>query len=65
MSCKTRIAAIIFVMPYEMDYSLIGTTEISFDGDPSKARISAEEISLSLRRGIALFPRAVKPARRS
>jgi glycerol-3-phosphate dehydrogenase len=36
---------IIFVMPYEMDYSLIGTTEISFDGDPSKARISAEEIT--------------------
>ena len=44
MSCKTRIAAIIFVMPYEMDYSLIGTTEIPFEGDPSKARISAEEI---------------------
>ncbi len=31
-------------MPYEMDYSLIGTTEIPFDGDPSKARISADEI---------------------
>jgi glycerol-3-phosphate dehydrogenase len=36
---------VIFVMPYEMDYSLIGTTEIPFEGDPSKARISAEEIS--------------------
>jgi glycerol-3-phosphate dehydrogenase len=36
---------IIFVMPYEMDYSLIGTTEIPFTGDPLKARISAEEIS--------------------
>jgi glycerol-3-phosphate dehydrogenase len=35
---------VIFVMPYETDYSLIGTTEISFEGDPSKARISAEEI---------------------
>jgi glycerol-3-phosphate dehydrogenase len=35
---------VIFVMPYEMDYSLIGTTEIPFEGDPSKARISAEEI---------------------
>jgi glycerol-3-phosphate dehydrogenase len=31
-------------MPYEMDYSLIGTTEISFEGDPSKARISEDEI---------------------
>ena len=36
---------IIFVMPYEMDYSLIGTTEIPFEEDPSKAMISAEEIS--------------------
>jgi glycerol-3-phosphate dehydrogenase len=34
---------VIFVMPYEMDYTLIGTTEIPFEGDPSKARISAEE----------------------
>jgi glycerol-3-phosphate dehydrogenase len=36
---------VIFVMPYEKDYSLIGTTEIPFTGDPLKARISAEEIS--------------------
>jgi glycerol-3-phosphate dehydrogenase len=35
---------IIFVMPYETDYSLIGTTEIPFSGDPLKARISADEI---------------------
>src|SRR3984893_9508836 len=34
----------VFVMPYEMDYSLIGTTEIPFEGDPSKARISEDEI---------------------
>jgi glycerol-3-phosphate dehydrogenase len=36
---------VIFVIPYETDYSLIGTTEIPFEADPSKARISAEEIS--------------------
>jgi glycerol-3-phosphate dehydrogenase len=36
---------VIFVMPFEMDYTLIGTTEIPFAGDPSKARISADEIS--------------------
>jgi glycerol-3-phosphate dehydrogenase len=35
---------VIFVMPYEMDYSLVGTTEIPFEGDPSKARISEDEI---------------------
>jgi glycerol-3-phosphate dehydrogenase len=36
---------IIFVMPYETNYSLIGTTETAFKGDPSTARIGADEIS--------------------
>jgi glycerol-3-phosphate dehydrogenase len=36
---------IIFVMPYETDFSLIGTTEIPFAGDPLTAHINAEEIS--------------------
>ena len=35
---------ILFVMPYETDYTLIGTTEIPFAGDPLKARISEDEI---------------------
>ena len=36
---------IVFAMPYEEDYTLIGTTEIPFEGDPSTARISEDEIS--------------------
>jgi glycerol-3-phosphate dehydrogenase len=36
---------IVFVMPYETNFSLIGTTEIPFAGDPLTARINAEEIS--------------------
>jgi glycerol-3-phosphate dehydrogenase len=36
---------IIFVMPYETKFSLIGTTEMSFAGDPLTAHINAEEIS--------------------
>jgi glycerol-3-phosphate dehydrogenase len=31
-------------MPYEQDYTLIGTTEIPFEGDPLTARISEDEI---------------------
>ncbi|MEI2417022.1 glycerol-3-phosphate dehydrogenase [Orrella sp. JC864] len=34
---------IVFVIPYQDRYSLIGTTEVAFDGDPSQARISPEE----------------------
>jgi glycerol-3-phosphate dehydrogenase len=36
---------IIFVMPYENNYSLIGTTEVPFTADPATAKISADEIA--------------------
>ncbi|HKM64665.1 MAG TPA: glycerol-3-phosphate dehydrogenase [Acidisphaera sp.] len=32
-----------FVIPYEHDFSLVGTTDIPFDGDPGVVGISAEE----------------------
>jgi glycerol-3-phosphate dehydrogenase len=34
---------IIFAIPYEHDYTLIGTTDIEYHGDPSKVDISADE----------------------
>lgn len=34
---------IIFVIPYEDDFSLIGTTDVDFEGDPRTATISPEE----------------------
>jgi glycerol-3-phosphate dehydrogenase len=36
---------IVFVMPYETHYSLIGTTDVPFHGDPVAAKISPEEIA--------------------
>jgi glycerol-3-phosphate dehydrogenase len=35
---------IIFAIPYEHDYTLIGTTDIEYRGDPSQVAINAEEI---------------------
>jgi len=35
---------IVFVVPYEGEFSLIGTTDIEHFGDPSKAEISEQEI---------------------
>lgn len=35
---------IVFVIPYQDRYSLIGTTDVLFEGDPSKVVISQEEI---------------------
>lgn len=40
---------IIFVIPYEQDFSLIGTTDVDYQGDPSAATISAEETTYLLR----------------
>lgn len=34
---------IVFVIPYEKNYSLVGTTDIPFEGDPSHVTISPEE----------------------
>ncbi|WP_425021305.1 glycerol-3-phosphate dehydrogenase [Paraburkholderia rhizosphaerae] len=34
---------IIFAIPYERDFTLIGTTDIEYHGDPSRVTITAEE----------------------
>lgn len=34
---------IVFVIPYEDNFSLIGTTDVEYEGDPREAVISAEE----------------------
>ncbi|MDF2690918.1 MAG: glpD [Gammaproteobacteria bacterium] len=36
---------VIFVIPYQNQFSLIGTTDVDYQGDPSKASISPEEQS--------------------
>lgn len=35
---------IVFVIPYQDDFTLIGTTDRDYHGDPSKAKATAEEI---------------------
>ncbi len=36
---------IVFAIPYENDFTLIGTTDVDFEGDPSKPTISNDEIA--------------------
>jgi glycerol-3-phosphate dehydrogenase len=43
---------IVFVMPFERDYSLIGTTELPFAGDPAEPHITPDE-TLYLCRAVA------------
>jgi glycerol-3-phosphate dehydrogenase len=35
---------VVFVIPFEQEYELIGTTEVDYQGDPGQAKISDEEI---------------------
>jgi len=40
-----RDGRVTFVLPYEGGYSLIGTTDLGFDGDPAGVAPSAEEVA--------------------
>lgn len=53
---------IVFVIPYERDFSLIGTTELPFSGDPGQACISEEEIAYLCRAVGRWFRAAPSPA---
>jgi glycerol-3-phosphate dehydrogenase len=52
---------IVFAIPYELDFTLIGTTEVEYDGDPGEARISGEETDYLCRSANAYFRRAIAP----
>lgn len=39
---------ILFVLPFQQDFTLIGTTDIAYQGDPQGAKINAEERSYLL-----------------
>ncbi|MCI0508444.1 homodimeric glycerol 3-phosphate dehydrogenase (quinone) [Chromohalobacter marismortui] len=39
---------IVFVLPYQQDYSLIGTTDVRYQGDPRKVSASRQEIDYLL-----------------
>lgn len=53
---------IVFVIPYEDDFSLIGTTDVDYTGDPKKASISDEEVDYLLGVVNAHFKKQLTPA---
>ncbi|WP_314107170.1 glycerol-3-phosphate dehydrogenase, partial [uncultured Stenotrophomonas sp.] len=36
---------VVFVIPFEQDYSLIGTTDVDYDGDPAQVRAAPTEVA--------------------
>jgi len=53
---------IIFAIPYEGDFTLIGTTERDYAGDPGEARTTAEEIDYLCQAANQYFTAAITPA---
>ena len=52
---------IIFAIPYEHDFTLIGTTDLDYHGDPSKVAASREEIDYLCAAASEYFAQAVEP----
>jgi len=52
---------IVFVIPYQDDFTLIGTTDRDFDGDPAKVKASAEEIKYLCNSVSEYLAKPVKP----
>lgn len=53
---------IVFVIPYERNFSLIGTTDIPFTADPNEVKISPEETSYLCESVSRYFRTAITPA---
>ena len=52
---------IFFVIPYEQDFSLIGTTDLDYQGDPSEAHASVDEIDYLCRGASEYFVHPIMP----
>ena len=53
---------VVFMIPYEARYTLIGTTDVAFDGDPGRPDASAEEIVYLCRAVNRYLARPLAPA---
>ena len=53
---------IVFAIPYEGEYTLIGTTDVEVDHAPDAARIDADEIAYLCQQASAYFAKPVTPA---
>ena len=52
---------IFFVIPYERDFTLIGTTDQDYKGDPAEVRASADEIGYLCRAASEYFAKPITP----
>ena len=53
---------VVFAIPYEQDFTLIGTTDVDYEGDPAEVRISEAETDYLCAAANAYFRRQIGPA---
>jgi glycerol-3-phosphate dehydrogenase len=53
---------VVFAIPYEQDFALIGTTELDFAGDPAAASISGEEADYLCAAASEYFRDPIRPS---
>ncbi len=58
---QNKDGRIIFAIPYEGDFTLIGTTDVDFHGDPGTVGISEEETTYLCRAASEYFTRELSP----
>ena len=53
---------IFFAVPYEQDFTLVGTTDRDYEGDPGEVAASAEEVDYLCRSASDYFAKPITPA---
>ena len=53
---------IVFAIPYQRDFTLIGTTDLDYDGDPARVKATQAEIDYLCAAVSEYFAKPVKPA---
>lgn len=53
---------IVFAIPYERDFTLIGTTDVDFEGDPADVSASKDEIAYLCEAASGYFEKTIGPA---
>jgi glycerol-3-phosphate dehydrogenase len=61
-TCQGADGRVVFAIPYEQDFTLIGTTDEPFTGDPRGVAISPEEIHYLCKLASEYFAKPITPA---
>ena len=60
--CQNTDNRVVFAIPYQHDYTLIGTTDLDYTGDPAAAAITADETAYLCKLASEYFKAPVAPA---